>query len=105
MIGAGLLGGALNMGHRRATLEAGSGSLRIHESTLFGNRYREWRPGEIAAIRADNSGMAVNDVPIIELQIHPAVGKKVGLLAGRKDDELRWIASELRKALNVPARV
>ena len=63
-----------------------------------------WSRGEIAAIRADASGMEVNDRPVIELQIHPVSGKKFGVLAGRNEEELRWMATELRRALNVPAR-
>jgi hypothetical protein len=48
--------------------------------------------------------MAVNDVPIIELQIHPVTGKKVGLFAGRDAGELRWMATELRHAMVVAAK-
>ena len=93
------------MGRRRATLSVESGALRVTQTTLFGTKQREWRLREIAAIRADASGMAVNNVPIIELQIHPRVGKKAGFFAGRDEQELRWLATELRHALNVPARV
>jgi hypothetical protein len=49
--------------------------------------------------------MAVNNVPIIELQIHPRAGKTAGFFAGRDEPELRWLATELRRALAVPARV
>jgi len=45
----------------------------------------------------------VNNRPVIELQVHPRVGKKVGLLAGRDETELRWMATQLRRALKVPA--
>jgi hypothetical protein len=37
------------------------------------------------------------------LQIHPVTSKKVGLFAGRDAGELRWMATELRKALGVGA--
>ena len=57
----------------------------------------------LSAIRADASGMEVNDVPVIELQVHPAAGRKAGFFAGRDSEELRWMATELRRALNVPA--
>ena len=42
---------------------------------------------------------------MIELQIQPRTGKKTGLLAGRNEQELRWLATRLRQALQVPARV
>ena len=48
--------------------------------------------------------MEVNDRPVIELQIHPRQGKKAGLLGGRDEAELRWLATRLRQALQVPAR-
>jgi hypothetical protein len=104
LIGLGLLAGAINMGRRIATLTAEGGQLRIETKNLFGAKQLEWRRDEIAAIRADASGMEVNDHPVIELQIHPCAGKKVGLLAGRKEDELSWMATRLRQALKVPAR-
>lgn len=50
------------------------------------------------------AAMEVNERPVIELQIHPVVGKKAGFLAGRDEAELRWIAAHLRRALKVPAR-
>lgn len=103
-IGLGLLAAAINMGRRRATLSAEGDLLRVTQTGPFGTKVREWRRGEIAAIRADASGMEVNDAPIIELQIHPVVGKKAGYFAGRDEQELRWLATELRRALNVPAK-
>ncbi len=104
LIGLAMLAGAVHLGRRRADLTADSAGLRIETQGLFGTKQREWRRDEIAAVRADKSGMEVNDRPVIELQIHPAAGKKVGFLAGRNEEELRWIASQLRRALKVPAR-
>jgi hypothetical protein len=103
-IGVGLLVGAVHMGRRSASLEADSVHLRVETRGLFGTNRREWSRADLNAIRADASGMEVNHRPLIELQIHPLSGKKVGLLAGRQEDELRWLAPCLRRALNVPAR-
>jgi hypothetical protein len=47
----------------------------------------------------------MNDEPVLELQIYSANGKKEGMLAGRDDEELRWMASRLRRALRAKARV
>ena len=105
LIGMSVVTGAINMGCRRATVSVESGTLRVAQISLFGTKDWAWRRGEIAAIRADASGMAVNDVPIIELQVHPLTGKKAGFFAGRDEQELRWLATELRRALSVPARV
>jgi hypothetical protein len=45
--------------------------------------------------------MEVNDVPVNELRIYDTSGDKFGMLAGRKDEELRWLAHELRAAARV----
>jgi hypothetical protein len=105
-IGLGMVVLAVNLGRRTAEFVADSGRLRAETKGLFGTKQREWSRDEITAIRADRSGIEVNDHPVIELelQIHPRAGKKVGLLAGRNEDELRWMATRLRRALNVPAR-
>jgi hypothetical protein len=41
----------------------------------------------------------MNNVPILELQIVDQAGKKFGLLAGRDDAELHWLAWELTQAI------
>lgn len=104
VVGIGMLAVAINLGKRTAVLTAEGGRLRIETKSLFGVKQKEWSPSEIAAIRADNSGMEVNDRPVLNLQIHPRIGKKTGFLTGRDEAELRWIATRLRHALNVPAR-
>jgi len=104
LIGFGLLAGAVHLGRRRAELTADSDRLRIETAGILGVKQREWSRAEIAAVRADASGMEVNDRPLIELQIHPAIGKKCGFLAGRDQAELRWIAAHLRQVLKVPSR-
>jgi hypothetical protein len=97
-VGLGMMAVAINLGRRTATLTAEGGRLRVETKEL------EWSRGEISAFRADTSNIEVNHRPVIELQIHPCTGKKVGLLAGRDEKELRWMATRLRHALDVPAR-
>lgn len=103
-IGIGLLLGAINMGRRTAKLEADAGRLCVETRGLFGIKRQEWIRSDLSAIRAAAGNMKVNDHPVMELQIHPRSGKKLGLLAGRNENELRWLASRLRQALKVPAR-
>jgi hypothetical protein len=103
-VGLGMMAVAINLGRRTATLAAEGGRLRVETGGLFGAKQREWICGEISAIRADASNVEVNHRRLFELQIHPVMGKKVGLLAGRDEHELRWMATRLRQALNVPAR-
>jgi hypothetical protein len=102
--GLGMLAVAVNMGRRTATLEVESGKLRLEARGLFGVTRREWHAGELSAVRADASGIEVNDRPVLELQVHPLEGAKWGGLAGRDAKELRWIATHLRRALDLPAQ-
>ncbi len=104
LIGIGLVISSINMGRRQARMTVENGCLRVQQTGLYGAKQWQWRRGEIAAICAAPSGTVINDVPLIELQVHPVSGKKVGFLSGREDLELRWIASELRQVLQVPAR-
>jgi hypothetical protein len=101
--GLGLLAVAVNMGRRTAVMAVEDGRLQVETRGLFGVRRQEWNPGELSAVRADAGGLEVNERPVLELQIHPAGGKKWGLLAGRDEDELRWMATSLRRALKLPA--
>ena len=101
LIGLAMLLGAWNLGRRRATILAEHGDLRVEQKGLFGTKIHQWRRGDIAGVRADTSGITVNDVPLLQIQVHPRTGSKVGLLTGRPEDELRWIAAEMRRALDL----
>jgi hypothetical protein len=100
MAAIGFLLGAINMGLRRAALAVTGGSLLVIQTGIFGSKRRQWEPGDVEAIACGPSGLEVNSVPVLELQIHDG-GGKFGLLSGRSDAELEWIASELRQALGV----
>ncbi|MBL8794509.1 MAG: hypothetical protein JNM56_11430, partial [Planctomycetia bacterium] len=98
-IGIGLLLGAINMGKRRAVLAVVGDRLLALQTGIFGGKRAEWRRDELLDIRSGPSGMEVNDVPVMELQITPLKGKKFGMLSGRDEVELRWLAAKLRHAL------
>jgi hypothetical protein len=101
LVGIGLLLGSLNMARRRAALAVTGGTLMVLQTGLFGTKQRDWPPGDVEAVRAGPSGMTVNDVPVLELQIFDGGGNRFSLLAGRSDEELDWLAYELRTALRV----
>ncbi len=103
-VGVGLLMAAINMGRRQAAIVTRGGELMIKRTGPFKSRDDAWRAEELSAIRVGPSGMSVNDVPVMELQIHPKEGKKTGLLSQLDDEELDWIAAHLRKALKVGKR-
>jgi hypothetical protein len=98
LVGIGLLLGGINMGKRQAGLAVAGGTLMILQTGLFGKKQREWPLSDLSSIHVGPSGMEVNGVPVLQLQIHDADGKQVGLLAGRSDEELEWLAHELRTA-------
>lgn len=101
LVGIGMLAGAVNMGRRRAMLLVENGRLSVAQSGIFGAKKWDWNRDDIAAVRADASGMEINNTPVIDLQIHLSKGRKVGLFAGRDERELRWMAAELRRALEL----
>jgi hypothetical protein len=100
-VSIGLLLGGINMGRRQAGLAVAGGTLMVMQIGIFGKRQREWPLASVESIAVVSSGMEVNGVPVMQLQICDADGKKLGLLAGRTDEELEWIAHELRIAGNV----
>lgn len=100
-IGVGLFIPAINMGRRRAVFMIAGDQLRLAHANLFGTKLSAWSRDELKSIHIGPSGMAVNDIPVLELQIEPRAGKKVGLLSGRDEDELRWIATTLRRGLRL----
>lgn len=101
IVGLGMLLGGINMGRRQAGLAVAGGTLMVLQTGIFGKKQREWSLSEVKAICVGPSGMEVNDTPVMQLQIHDANGKKLGLLAGRSDEELEWLARELRVAAGV----
>jgi hypothetical protein len=101
-VGLGLMLAGINMGRRCAVLGVvGNDHLLVLQTGIFGSKRREWDRGQLEEIRAGPSGIETNGVPIIELQIIPRRGKKVGLLAGRENDELHWLAAVLRHSLRL----
>jgi hypothetical protein len=100
-VGAGLILGAVNMARRQAVLAVVDDTLMIMQTCLFGARRWEWKRDDLSDIIAGKSNVTVNDQPVIELQIFPKEGKRVGLLLGRGTDELRWLATILRRSLKL----
>ena len=101
-IGLALILVAVNMGRRRAMLLASPRELRIAQTGLFGAKRFLWRADAIKMVQVGPSGMEVNGVPVLDLRIQPVEGKAKGFFAGRDEAELRWIAAEVRRALQLP---
>jgi len=95
-VGIAMLLGAINAGRRRAVLDVVGDTLLIYRRSIFGTKQREWTADDLSHVCIGPSGTEVNDRPIMQLQIHPREGKKYGMLSQTSDDEIRWIAQELR---------
>lgn len=102
LVGIGLLLASIHMARRRAAIAATGGTLMVIQTGLFGSKQRTWEPGDLEAIRVGPSGMTVNDKPVLELQFFDGGAAKFGMLTGRNDDELEWLAEELRAVMQVP---
>lgn len=101
-VGIALAVAVVNIGKRRTIIDVVGGTLLISRKSIFGVKQFQHDRSEIDSIDVGPSGMSVNDVPIRELQINLKAGGHTGILSERRDTELKWIASELRAALNVP---
>jgi hypothetical protein len=95
---------AIWAGRRRATLSISAGSLTIDESGIF-TRSAQWTRDEIVAIRVGTSTVHDSNLPKFELQVVPAVGSRYRTLDSLDKEELLWMATLLRQALDVPAAV
>jgi hypothetical protein len=104
-VGIGLLVGAIHLGRRQAALAVVGDRLLVLRTGLFGSRRHEWARADLAGVEVGPSGMTVNNTPVAELQVRPKDGTKVGLLAGRDEAELHWIATRLRRALGLGGEV
>ena len=103
-VGVAMLLAAINMGTRRVAIAVFDGGLMLMTKGVFGTKKMEWERGDVQSVIVGPSGMAVNEVPVLELQIH-ALGKKKGLLAGHDDEELYWLADEIMRALHATGGV
>lgn len=53
----------------------------------------------VKQIRVGPSGIEITDLRVPELQFHGPKGKLLGMLAGRDERELTWMATLLRQVL------
>ena len=99
--GIGLLVGAFYLGKQSAMLGVRDGSLFIERKTIFGTKWTEFEPNQIAAVEVGASGMEVNGVPVMQLHVFPHGKKRVGMLTQLGNEELDWLAQNLREQLGL----
>ncbi len=98
-VGIGTAIATINAGRRSAMLGVADGQLFIERKGAFGTKWVELPVDEVEKVVVGPSGTSVNNVPIMELQIHKKNGRKHSLLSQLSNDDLSWIAQELRKSL------
>ncbi len=100
---------AFSLARRVAIIDVMSDTLMINRAGLFKTDTKQWRTAEITDIHFAPSGMEVNDRPVYNLQVHThdldGKTRMHGFFTSRNDDELRWIASELRAAIGLASRI
>jgi hypothetical protein len=84
---ASLLAG-INLARRQATFAVAEGRLVIVQMGPFGSKRVEWAGEKIATVGIGYSGLKLQDIPVVELQVQPTDGGRFGILAGRDRTEL-----------------
>ena len=102
-VGLAMLGISVHMGYARALFACYRGRLALKRSSPFRTRERVWEAGTLAAVRVGPSNMTVNDRPVPELQLIGRDGEKTGCCSTLREEELLWMADELRRRLSVEA--
>jgi hypothetical protein len=101
-VGIGTMLGAINSARRRTVLLVTADSIIFTQKGLFGEKEKQWPRASLLAVAAGPSGAKINEQPVLELQLQWTKGKHFGLLAGRPEPELQWLAAELRRRLLPP---
>ena len=99
-LGVGLSLCGWNMGRRTATFEVSQEGLTVTRRTISGESSRRFRTDEISDLRVGPSGMSINGVQVMELQVFVGKVKVLGLLSQRTTPECEQIVSALTEALS-----
>jgi hypothetical protein len=99
LVGLFMVAGAIQMGRRRAVLAVVGERLLLLQAGPFRRTRREWARDELTDVRTGHGSLSAGGEPVIELQVIARRGKKCGLLGGRDEEELRWLATVLRRSL------
>ena len=98
-IGLLILAIAINMAKRKVLIAVVNNMLAYRVIGPFKTSEQKIPLDTIDAIRVGPSGMKVNDRPVMEIQIIPKSGKRIGLLSNRSSEEQAWLAYILNQTL------
>jgi hypothetical protein len=96
LIGLGVLLAALNLGRREVKILFTAEGLRLQQRGIFGTRLQGFPLADLIGIRVGPSGISVNDVPLMQLQIEHA-GGRFGCLTQLTSAELDWLSRTLEE--------
>ena len=98
-VGIGMLLVAINMAKKKVLIAVVNDMLACRVIGPFKTREQKIALSDVDTIKVGPSGMEVNHRPLMELQIIPKQGKKIGLLSNRSGEEQEWLAYVLREAV------
>ena len=101
-IGLGMGAFALHLARRRIAIEVDGEELRVDVEGPVLDRSRAWARGDVRAVEVRPSVVSVNGRPLMHLVIE-GQPKRMGLMMGRGERELEWVAELVREALGLGA--
>ena len=103
-VGVGAIVGTIHFGRKRAALAVVRDRLLTLETGPLGSRRRSFIRAELLDIACGPSNVSSNDksLPQLQILVHGGVAP-VGMLTGRDETELKWLATALRQALGLPS--
>lgn len=90
---------SVQLAFRKAVIIATPTELVFAQTGPFRKFELTWTRDQIKSILVADSGTEINDVPLKQIQVQQSDGKSKGILTGRDEQELRWLATELRTAI------
>ncbi|MCI0699567.1 MAG: hypothetical protein L0241_00580 [Planctomycetia bacterium] len=93
---------SIQIGRKRVVLAVVGEQLLTFEAGPFRSKRRDWTRDDLFDIVCGPSGIKVNNRVLPQLQIFTGETSYVGMLTGRDETELKWIATVLRQALRLP---
>lgn len=100
-IGAAIILISLHLGSRAWKLKADSQGLNVSMKSWLRRKEWHWKRDELQAVKFGDSGTKVNDRSLLQLQVIDAQGRKTGLMTGRSEEELDWLAWTLSERLGL----
>jgi hypothetical protein len=106
LVGIGVLAGVLVYARARAGRKSVAAvveeRLMVVEAGAWRNTRHEWDRAELYDVRSGKTQHGRKKDQAFELQVWKRDGKKVALFCGRKETELRWMATVIRRCLRLP---